>query len=32
VHIDAVDADGQVHFHQASADEARSAGAVNAAS
>jgi hypothetical protein len=32
VHIDAVDADGQVHFHQASADEARSAGAVSAAS
>jgi hypothetical protein len=32
VHIDAVDADGQVHFHQVSADEARSAGAVSAAS
>jgi hypothetical protein len=32
VHIDAVDADGQVHFHQTSADEARSAGAVSAAS
>lgn len=32
VHIDPVDADGQVHFHQVSADEARSAGAVSAAS
>jgi hypothetical protein len=28
VRIDAVDADGQVHFHQIPADEARKAGAV----
>ena len=31
VRIDAVDADGQVHFHQIPADEARKAGAVVAA-
>jgi hypothetical protein len=32
VHIDAVDDDGQVHFHQISAEEARRAGALSPAS
>jgi hypothetical protein len=32
VRIDAVDADGQVHFHQVSVDEARSAGAFSTTS